>query len=173
LHALKGYSEGWRAVGKLDEDMCEYHLDQDEKVIKCRRKSKDERPQPNPQRKYGTPLEQVSQIPDILPIVNVVFINFNIPWHMLSHLRRTYQLDPVPLQPRTYFPVVERVSDQLILNVVLSQWQEGSVLPVSHNLFPFHGQVLVELNQTLKFTEIFHSFLGLLLRCRCDLRIID
>jgi hypothetical protein len=103
-------------------------------------------------------------------IVNVVLINLYIPWHMLSHLRRTYQLDPVPLQPRTHFPVVERVSDQLILNVVLSQWQEGSVLPVAHNLFPFHGQVLVELNQTLEFTEIWlQLFLGLLLRGRCEL----
>lgn len=92
---------------------------------------------------------------------------------MLSHLRRTYQLDPVPLQPRTYFPVVERVSDQLILNVVLSQWQEGSVLPVAHNLFPFHGQVLVELNQTLEFTSLVKLFLGLLLRGGCSLRVID
>lgn len=57
LHALKGHAEGWRAVGKLDEDMCENDLNQDEKVIKCRRKSKDERAQPNPQRKYGTPLK--------------------------------------------------------------------------------------------------------------------
>lgn len=122
MHALKGHAEGWRAVGKLDEDMCEDNLNQDEKVIESRRKPENERSQTNPQGKYRTPLEQVPQVPDIFPVVNVVFINLYIPWHMLSHLRRVYQLDPVPLQPRTDFPIVERVSDQFILNVVLGQW---------------------------------------------------
>lgn len=71
----------------MDKDVGEYHLDQDEKVIKYRRKAKNKRSQTYPECEYRTALEEVPQVPYVLPIINVVLVNIDVSLHLPGHCK--------------------------------------------------------------------------------------